>query len=192
MIAQESAPPPGRSNRQPGEHTAPAHRVSRTRGRALITSGPARSRTRSDSRVIRKQEAIGFPVVTDGEFRRRNFQEASARPFRASTSRTTSSARTSTSTRDHDRSVRARRTEFAAAGPAITHALPVRRAAQAGPQRAARRVPLRRTARNVARSRRRSGQRRPHLAALRATNSRARSMPTWTSSWPTSSRSSAR
>jgi 5-methyltetrahydropteroyltriglutamate--homocysteine methyltransferase len=26
--------------------------------------------------VIRKQEAIGFPVVTDGEFRRRNFQES--------------------------------------------------------------------------------------------------------------------
>jgi 5-methyltetrahydropteroyltriglutamate--homocysteine methyltransferase len=26
--------------------------------------------------VIRKQEAIGFPLVTDGEFRRRNFQES--------------------------------------------------------------------------------------------------------------------
>jgi 5-methyltetrahydropteroyltriglutamate--homocysteine methyltransferase len=26
--------------------------------------------------VVRKQEAIGLPVVTDGEFRRRNFQES--------------------------------------------------------------------------------------------------------------------
>src|SRR5579862_4164180 len=26
--------------------------------------------------VIRKQEAIGLPIVSDGEFRRRNFQES--------------------------------------------------------------------------------------------------------------------
>lgn len=26
--------------------------------------------------VVRKQEAIGWPIVTDGEFRRRNFQES--------------------------------------------------------------------------------------------------------------------
>src|SRR5262245_4806471 len=26
--------------------------------------------------VIRKQEAIGWPIITDGEFRRRNFQES--------------------------------------------------------------------------------------------------------------------
>jgi len=77
--------------------------------------------------VIRKQEAIGLPVVTDGEFRRRNFQESFA------------SAVTGFATPDDvkrayiDRMAEItteafQRAEqnFAAAGPAIMHRLPTR------------------------------------------------------------------
>lgn len=38
-----------------------------------------RAQDRAITEAIRKQEAIGFPVVSDGEMRRRNFQEAFAK-----------------------------------------------------------------------------------------------------------------
>jgi 5-methyltetrahydropteroyltriglutamate--homocysteine methyltransferase len=77
--------------------------------------------------VIRKQEEIGLPVVTDGEFRRRNFQDS----FGAS-------VRGYALPEDVKRSYLERQAEitkepfrraeqiFAAPGPAIAHRLPVR------------------------------------------------------------------
>jgi methionine synthase II (cobalamin-independent) len=77
--------------------------------------------------AIRKQEAIGLPVVTDGEFRRRNFQDS----FGAAVSGFATPADVKRSYTDRYKEITTdafQRAEqnFAAAGPAILHRLPVR------------------------------------------------------------------
>lgn len=77
--------------------------------------------------VIFKQEAIGFPVVTDGEFRRRNFQDS----FGAAVSgfvlpddvKRAYIERQNEITKD---AFERAEQDFDAPGPAITHRLPVR------------------------------------------------------------------
>jgi 5-methyltetrahydropteroyltriglutamate--homocysteine methyltransferase len=76
---------------------------------------------------IRKQEAIGFPVVTDGELRRRNFQDS----FGAAVSGFALPADVKRSYAERQREITTeafQRAEqnFEASGPAITHRLPVR------------------------------------------------------------------
>ncbi len=68
--------------------------------------------------VIRKQEAIGLPVVSDGEFRRRNFQES----FGNSVSGydVPAQAATRTDWREPNRPFHRTEQNFDAAGPAIT------------------------------------------------------------------------
>jgi len=77
--------------------------------------------------VIRKQEAIGLPVVTDGEFRRRNFQDS----FGSAVSgfATPDDVKRAYIERQREITTEAfARAEqnFAAPGPAITHRMPVR------------------------------------------------------------------
>jgi 5-methyltetrahydropteroyltriglutamate--homocysteine methyltransferase len=73
--------------------------------------------------VIRKQEEIGLPVVSDGEFRRRNFQES----FSHAVSGYDVPARVETLTDWREPNCPLHRTEqnFDAAGPAITTRRPV-------------------------------------------------------------------
>ena len=77
--------------------------------------------------VIHKQDAIGFPVVTDGEFRRRNFQDS----FGAAVSGFATPADIKRAYIDRQKEItteafqRAEQ-DFEAAGPAVTHRLPVR------------------------------------------------------------------
>jgi len=76
--------------------------------------------------VIRKQEAIGMPVLTDGEFRRRNFQEsfgASVSGFEvpADVKRSFFERQSEITTDAFKRAEQ----DFAAAGPAITYRRPV-------------------------------------------------------------------
>src|SRR5208282_1925903 len=75
---------------------------------------------------IRKQEAIGFPVVTDGELRRRNFQDS----FGAAVSGFALPDDVKRSYVERQREITTepfQRAEqnFDAIGPAITHRLPV-------------------------------------------------------------------
>ena len=76
--------------------------------------------------VIRKQEAIGLPVVTDGEFRRRNFQDS----FGSAVSGYATPDDIKRAYIDRQREITTEafaRAEqnFEAAGPAVTHRLPV-------------------------------------------------------------------
>ena len=68
--------------------------------------------------VIKKQEAVGLPVVSDGEFRRRNFQES----FGNAVSGYDASAEAATRTdwREPNRPFHRTEQNFDAAGPAIT------------------------------------------------------------------------
>jgi 5-methyltetrahydropteroyltriglutamate--homocysteine methyltransferase len=77
--------------------------------------------------VIGKQERIGFPVVTDGEFRRRNFQDS----FGSAVSGFATPEDLKRAYLDREREITTEafaRAEqnFEAAGPAVTHRLPVR------------------------------------------------------------------
>jgi 5-methyltetrahydropteroyltriglutamate--homocysteine methyltransferase len=68
--------------------------------------------------VIGKQEAIGLPVVSDGEFRRRNFQESFSHAV--SGYDVPAQAATSTDWREPNRPLHRTEQNFDAAGPAIT------------------------------------------------------------------------
>src|SRR5690348_9288355 len=68
--------------------------------------------------VIRKQEAIGLPVVSDGEFRRRNFQESFGHAV--SGYDVPAQAAALTDWREPNRPLHRTEQNFDAAGPAIT------------------------------------------------------------------------
>jgi 5-methyltetrahydropteroyltriglutamate--homocysteine methyltransferase len=87
------------------------------------------SRAQDDAirQVILKQEAIGFPVLTDGEFRRRNFQESfgaavSGYDLPADVKRSYIERQNEITKEAFQRAEQA----FDAAGPAIAHRTPVR------------------------------------------------------------------
>jgi 5-methyltetrahydropteroyltriglutamate--homocysteine methyltransferase len=73
--------------------------------------------------VIRKQEAIGLPVVSDGEFRRRNFQESFGHAV--SGYDVPAQAAALTDWREPNRPLHRTEQNFDAAGPAITTRRPV-------------------------------------------------------------------
>ena len=73
--------------------------------------------------VIRKQEEIGLPVVSDGEFRRRNFQESFAKAV--SGYDVPAQVATLTDWREPNRPLHRTEQNFDAAGPAITTRRPV-------------------------------------------------------------------
>ena len=73
--------------------------------------------------VIRKQEAIGLPVVSDGEFRRRNFQESFAKAV--SGYDVPAQVATLSDWREPNRPLHRTEQNFDAAGPAITTRRPV-------------------------------------------------------------------
>src|SRR6185312_10553261 len=92
-------------------------------------SDAALSRAQDDAirQVILKQEAIGFPVLTDGEFRRRNFQESfgaavSGYALPADVKRSYIERQNEITKEAFQRAEQA----FDAAGPAIAHRTPVR------------------------------------------------------------------
>jgi 5-methyltetrahydropteroyltriglutamate--homocysteine methyltransferase len=82
------------------------------------------ARDEAISQVIAKQEEIGFPVLTDGELRRRNFQES----FSAAVSGFDVPENTRVTYRDVENKAAFQRAEqdFTAAGPAIYTRRPVR------------------------------------------------------------------
>lgn len=73
--------------------------------------------------VIRKQETIGLPVVSDGEFRRRNFQESFSNAV--SGYEVPAQVATLTDWREPNRPLHRTEQNFDAAGPAITTRRPV-------------------------------------------------------------------
>jgi 5-methyltetrahydropteroyltriglutamate--homocysteine methyltransferase len=73
--------------------------------------------------VIRQQEAIGLPVVSDGEFRRRNFQESFGKAV--SGYDVPAQVATLTDWREPNRPLHRTEQNFDAAGPAITTRRPV-------------------------------------------------------------------
>jgi 5-methyltetrahydropteroyltriglutamate--homocysteine methyltransferase len=73
--------------------------------------------------VIRQQEAIGLPVVSDGEFRRRNFQESFGKAV--SGYDVPALVATLTDWREPNRPLHRTEQNFDAAGPAITTRRPV-------------------------------------------------------------------
>jgi 5-methyltetrahydropteroyltriglutamate--homocysteine methyltransferase len=77
--------------------------------------------------VIRKQEAVGLPVVTDGEFRRRNFQDSFGSAVSGfATPDDVKRAYIERMAEITTEAFQRAEQDFAAAGPAIAHRLPTR------------------------------------------------------------------
>lgn len=88
-----------------------------THGRASVEELTA-AQDEAIRAAIRKQEAVGLPVVSDGEFRRRNFQESFSKAV--SGYDVPAQVETLTDWREPNRPLHRTEQNFDAAGPAIT------------------------------------------------------------------------